>query len=283
MLRIMFLNTWGGTLWEPYRLYIKEMSKSVDIFCLQEVHSNLKVAPQMIMPRDAGTRTKPIYVRQLFALERILSEYNGFFAPQAQHCLHDLERTEHPVFFGNAMFVRKSIPVISFRSGMAYGQFDHLNGDRPAARSMQGALVQRSGTTFVVAHFHGIWTGGGKHDAPERIEQSNNVLDLLADLRHEGQKSTGQDPRMILGGDFNLESKTQALHLLEMGRGPGEHLINLNRRRGILDTRTSHYPSTKKSREADYVLVSQNTQVLDFQVVKTPEVSDHAPLILDCA
>ncbi len=43
-------------------------------------------------------------------------------------------------------------------------------------------------------------------------------------------------------------------------------------------TRTSQYK--KKSRFADYMLVNEHLNILDFEVVFEPEVSDHCPIIL---
>ncbi|WP_370286692.1 endonuclease/exonuclease/phosphatase family protein [Pseudooceanicola nanhaiensis] len=43
-------------------------------------------------------------------------------------------------------------------------------------------------------------------------------------------------------------------------------------------TRTSHY--CKPMRFADYMLVNDAARVQDFRVVRSPEVSDHCPLLL---
>ncbi|MCF3648150.1 hypothetical protein LZG03_00080 [Opitutaceae bacterium LMO-CP1] len=44
-------------------------------------------------------------------------------------------------------------------------------------------------------------------------------------------------------------------------------------------TRNSLY--SKPDRFADYLLVNAPEQVVDFQVVSDPEVSDHCPLVLE--
>ena len=48
---------------------------------------------------------------------------------------------------------------------------------------------------------------------------------------------------------------------------------------GTADTRTSRY--TKPIRHADYLLVSDPAAVARFEIVASPEVSDHRPLLLD--
>jgi endonuclease/exonuclease/phosphatase family metal-dependent hydrolase len=49
--------------------------------------------------------------------------------------------------------------------------------------------------------------------------------------------------------------------------------------RGFKGTRTSHYK--KPGRFADYMLVNQSEAVRRFEVVDSPEVSDHCPLVLE--
>jgi len=58
-------------------------------------------------------------------------------------------------------------------------------------------------------------------------------------------------------------------------------LTDLVTSRGHKDTRTSHY--TKEGRYADYMLVTANVDVVGFDVVEQPEVSDHRALLLDIA
>jgi endonuclease/exonuclease/phosphatase family metal-dependent hydrolase len=56
-------------------------------------------------------------------------------------------------------------------------------------------------------------------------------------------------------------------------------LTDLVTARGFSDTRTSFY--RKDNRHADYLLVTPNVDVRRFEVVESPEVSDHRPLMLD--
>jgi hypothetical protein len=48
---------------------------------------------------------------------------------------------------------------------------------------------------------------------------------------------------------------------------------------GLVDTRTSYY--LKQGRFADYMLVTPEVKIAKFEVVATPEVSDHRALLLD--
>lgn len=80
--------------------------------------------------------------------------------------------------------------------------------------------------------------------------------------------------RLIVCGDFNVlpESATfAALGSLD--------LSDLVTSRGHTDTRTSHYG--KSGRFADYMLATPDVDVVRFDVVEQPEVSDHRALLLD--
>lgn len=114
-------------------------------------------------------------------------------------------------------------------------------------------------------NLHGIWDGGEgrkKTDTPARLIQSQRIKELMDSL--PGPK--------ILCGDFNLRPDTKSLEILEEGM---ENLI-----------KTHHVPTTRsklydgEGKFADYMLVSPDIKVIDFQVL--PDlISDHMPLYLE--
>lgn len=117
-----------------------------------------------------------------------------------------------------------------------------------------------------MVNFHGLWQDGtAKKDNPDRIEQSRRILAELES--HRGEP-------VLICGDFNLLPEGQSLAMLEEG------MRNLIKEYGVTSTRSSHYPMTKPSRFADYILVSPEVDVHDFQVLPD-EVSDHLALTLD--
>jgi endonuclease/exonuclease/phosphatase family metal-dependent hydrolase len=63
------------------------------------------------------------------------------------------------------------------------------------------------------------------------------------------------------------------------GSSAGLGLTDFVTSRGFEGTRTSLYP--KEGKFADYMLVSADVEVTRFEVVRTPEVSDHCALMLD--
>lgn len=74
-------------------------------------------------------------------------------------------------------------------------------------------------------------------------------------------------------GDLNVLPDSRLFGTLA-----GLGLTDLVTTRGFTDTRTSLYD--KPGRYADYLLVNPEAEVIDFDVISDPEISDHRPLSL---
>ncbi len=109
---------------------------------------------------------------------------------------------------------------------------------------------------------HGLWTGRGKTDTPERILQSQVIRTFMDTI----------DTPMIVCGDFNLRPDTESLGMIALG------MTDLIKTSGAQSTRTSYYK--KEEKFADYILVSPNIAVKQF-AVWPDKVSDHSPLFLE--
>ena len=108
----------------------------------------------------------------------------------------------------------------------------------------------------------------GKGDTPARIAQVHRFADLIGGLHRPGE-------RLVVCGDLNARPDGETLAILAARLG----LIELVTAWGFEGTRTSLY--TKPERFADYMLVGGQVRVNAFDVLREPEVSDHATLILD--
>jgi len=283
MLTIMYLNTWGGTkpLWRKLRGYLTSQKEKMDIFCFQEVHHNRNHTPQWLIPENPGHRTGAINVQQLKALRLILGDHVGYFTPSGDNFLTDIEPTGHPILYGNAMFIRNTLPVVGFRSSMIYRRFNAINDGLPAARTIQIATIVKGQTAYVIANLHGIWTGNGKDDCKERNAQTMRITEQINRAARLAALDTGLIIKVILGGDFNITSKTESMAKIMSAQAFGNQgAINLNVEYDCLDTRTVLYPSDKQTREADFILVSRNLNIGSFAALAEPVVSDHRPLVL---
>jgi endonuclease/exonuclease/phosphatase family metal-dependent hydrolase len=173
------------------------------------------------------------------------------------------------VEFGLATLVRRTYSVIGQAMDFVHGEFSPDGwGSHPRPRNAHvlRLLNFESSTVTTVAHIHGLRETEGKHDTPARRAQSQAFVELIGRLWRSGE-------RLVACGDFNLLPGSAAFEALgAIG------LVDLVTTRGSVDTRTSHYQ--KPGRYADYLLVTPNVDVIDFEVVAEPEVSDHRPLVL---
>ena len=125
---------------------------------------------------------------------------------------------------------------------------------------------------FWVVNVHGKALPGQKFDTPARIKQSQLILNYLQDK--EGPK--------IIGGDFNLLPETKSLGMLAQAGYRNlitEFRIKKTRNRLAWENFKNH-PGFVKQYFADYVFVSPEVKVRDFQVPDLG-ISDHEPLVLD--
>lgn len=250
-MRLMSLNIWAGREFDALMNYISECRGDIDVFCFQEVFHS----PTNVEKVDGG------YRGNIFSeIQRVLSNHNGSFAP-AQDGWEEKGLGEREISYGLAAFFRNDLNVESIGDFFIRGHRNSKKDKFTIPRNLQYAVVERDGINYTIAHFHGLWDGGGKGDTSERIEQSRMVRQFA-----DGKK------KLILCGDFNLLPDTESLKILEEG------MINLIRNYGIETTRSRLY--TKPDRFADYALVSPDVCVQRFEVPYV-EASDHLPLVLE--
>jgi hypothetical protein len=125
---------------------------------------------------------------------------------------------------------------------------------------------------FVLCGVHGLPQPGTKLDNPDRIRQSEEILEAVKDFSKP----------VIIGGDFNLMPDTKSIKIFE-DRG----YRNLIKEFDIKNTRNevswgqfNEQPDFEKQYFADYCFISPGVKVKNFEVPYN-EVSDHLPLILD--
>ena len=173
-------------------------------------------------------------------------------------------RVDFSIYYDLAMFMHREVDLRKHGEVFIHGNWNgSLFSVGSIGRNLQYMVFGHDGKEYTVAHFHGLWTGQGKKDTPERIEQSRKVRRFL---------DQNKEPK-ILCGDFNLLPDTESVRILEEGG-----LVNLIKTHGITSTRSRLYQKPEKF--ADYTLVSPEVVVERFEV---PEfvVSDHLPMVLE--
>jgi len=265
--KILSLNCWSGRV--PGLVdYLQ--SQRADIYCLQEVLNSPPGTPDELM--FAGQGSTPEYQRtKLYAeLCAALPHYQAFHLPAAQGYLHDGAKTQYKAQYGIATFVGPGIPIIGSVSEFVFGQYRKDNWDPPPLPRQAHAVrvwdYERD-AALVVGHMHGLWVPNGKADTADRNNQAFWFSTLVDGLVHEGDS-------VVACGDWNVLPGSSTLECLRK-----HELEDLVTGRGYKDTRTSYYK--KDIRFADYMMVSKSLVNCAFDVVKSPEVSDHRALVLD--
>ncbi|MGV1794181.1 endonuclease/exonuclease/phosphatase family protein [Rhizobium sp. A37_96] len=265
-MRIVSLNAWGGRLHEPLIPYLADVD--ADVLCLQEVVRTHDADAGWLVYRDHGVEL-PQRASLFEELKAALPAYDAFFLPVARGDLFDGDR-RFDSEFGLATFVRRTCPVIGQAAGFVHGEFS-ADGYGPHPRSRNAHCIRlfdyRHGYPVTIAHMHGLRDLEGKGDTPARRHQANALVELIRQVKQDGD-------RLVVCGDFNVLPGSETFEILA-----SLELIDLVTLGGHDDTRTSHY--RKQPRFADYMLVTPNVEVVRFDPVAAPEVSDHRPLLLD--
>jgi len=253
-MKLVSLNTWGGSGGKENLLDFFKRHKDVDIFCLQEIWNG---GDEMAGRLAGGVPLARIQTTLFSDIAKVLEGHVPYFRPQIK---------DH---YGLAMFVRKTLDLRKEGDIFVYKDKGYIHKDDfgDHARNLQYATIETNNGLRTIMNFHGIWTtqpeGKGKHDIPDRLLQSDNIVRFAKDL---------PDP-YVLCGDFNLLPTTMSIKKLE-----DAGMRNLIKEYGVTSTRSSFYK--KSERFADYAFTSPGIKVNDFKVLPD-EVSDHLALYLD--
>ncbi len=266
-LKLETLNIWGGRVYQPLMEHLQKQAQAVDIFCFQEVYSTPSgrtFTREIVGPDESRQPTNDSSARANIyeELRQALPEFHGYYSSsQDRYDTHG--PVDFPLSFGLAIFARKTLQIeeegdlFVHRAKNSVQETDNAT----IGRNLQFVQFRRNGKQFTVVNLHGLWSGKGKTDSPERMEQSRKIRVFL-------QSVSGAT---ILCGDFNLLPDTQSLNLLE------QEMRNLVKEYRATSTRSQFYK--KPDKFADYILVSPEVIVDDFKVLEEV-VSDHQPLLV---
>lgn len=264
-MKIMCLNGWGGKMHDGLLPYLQR--EQPDILCLQEVvHSPRSSKPELTY-RD-GDHVLPQRANFFGDVCAVLPTHAASFCPAAQGVLWDGDMSV-PSQWGLATFVSRDLPVIGQAQGFVHKSYGTDGyGDHPRSRSAHVVRVHdhETGRSVTVGHMHGLRDLRGKMDTVERRAQARSMLALFDSVARA-------DDIAVICGDFNVEPDSETLAL--MRKAGFEELVTSGNFPG---TRTPQY--LKPGRFADYMLVRGLGGRADFDVIYTPEVSDHCPLVL---
>lgn len=253
-MKLITLNLWGGKLYEPLIAFITSHSSDTDIFCFQDC---------LFGTRPEFSPIQKARINLFVEIQKVLSDFNAFIYRDPEESYIHGELLPLDVGCGQVIFVRKNIEVIDSGGFRSHPDSPyHKGGDLVSGRCQWTKVKPNDAGEVTILNLHGLWQRNSqKKDTSERMEQSQKIRDFF----------NGHNGKKILCGDFNIINDGNAMNLLEEG------MINLIKKYNITSTRSSYYP--KEEKFADYILVSHNVEVKDFQTLPD-EVSDHLPLIL---
>ncbi|WP_433498136.1 endonuclease/exonuclease/phosphatase family protein [Sphaerimonospora sp. CA-214678] len=265
-MRIISLNAWGGAMFNEFARWL-DTCDDADVLCLQEV-THTPTAGGWTRFDDAE-RSLPQRADLLADVRLRLPRHHGLFSASDSGPVYDHERRAHRQDFGLATFVSRTLTPVGMRAAFVHGDYAEHHDRWPSEGRPRAALAVRVfdrqvGRFVTVVNFHGLRDASGKADTPARRAQAERLADFVADAREKGDLT-------VVCGDFNVLPDSETFRILA-----GLELVDLVR---DADTRTSRY--RKPLRHASYLLVSESAAVERFEIVTTPEVSDHRPLLLD--
>jgi endonuclease/exonuclease/phosphatase family metal-dependent hydrolase len=250
-MKLVTLNLWGGRLSDKLPEFFND-HKDIDIWCFQEVftsHTDSQVLASMV--KVEGYQANP----HLFqSLQTDLPNHTGEFCQS------------YKGVYGLSIFTSPNIKIIDKGETLVAKGDWSFNPDKEVAdhhRKIQWMEVEINNKVILLVNAHLTHRPAGKEDSEKRIKQSRIIIDLLEMF----------DCPKILVGDFNLLPNTESIKMFEKAG-----MSNLIKDYNIASTRTPLYK--KSTTYADYIFVSKDIKVFNFQVM-TEVVSDHTPLILD--
>ncbi len=245
-MKLITLNIWRGSVFEPLIAFVKKYSAEVDIFCFQEVFNNPPGKEKRVLNRKPRL---DIYTQ----LQKALPDFASY--------THPAEDYDESL----ALFVKKTITVEAVGEEFVYRYKNAMENGDPSTSGVNVEYIRfvERAQHYTVCNLHGHWEPGGSGDSPARLEQSRNIQKLLGSI----------DGAKILCGDFNMAPNTRSMHIIEEG------MSNLTTKHGVVTTRSSLHAG-KQNKIVDYILVSSEVTVNDFKVLPD-EVSDHLALYLD--
>lgn len=252
-MKLITLNLWGGTVYEPLIKFIEDKAPETDLFSFQEMTFGEEAS---FTPVHKGR------INLFSELKSILKDFNVY-----KHISDSEHFQREPVNFGvgQAIFIRNSIQVKGHGGAYCFSEIPEGAGEGgKATGNYEWVDLVIDGKSLTLMNVHGVWQDKTyKMDTPARIIQSNHLKDFL----------NGKQGSKILCGDFNLLPNTESVKIIEnMG------LRNLVKEYGVQSTRTSFYDKPQK--HADYIFTSKEIEVKDFKVLPE-EVSDHSALYLE--
>ena len=227
-MKIIFLNAFEGQI-DGINQFILTQLKDTDIFCFQESYNFSQ--------------------SKIFCLD-YLKDYHYYF---------DKKKVNPTDEFANTTFIKSNYLVTNTQT--------IKKGDLTVGMGLYNQIKISDNNILNICNTHGNARPGDKQDNPDRLRQSQNIIDFFKDI--SGPK--------IIGGDFNLNLNTKSVQMFE-----NNGYRNLIKEFNIPTTRNkiAWDQYVNKQLYADFIFVSPDVKVTHLSVPNLL-ISDHLPMILE--
>ena len=227
-MKIIFLNAFEGQI-DGVKGFIQDQSLDTDIFCFQESLDRLNT--------------------RIFCQDW-LKDYQLFF---------DKKKVNPTDEFANTTFIKSNYLVSN--------SFTIAKDDLDVGMGLYNQIKVSDDNILNICNTHGNARPGDKQDNPDRLRQSQNIIDFFKNL--SGPK--------IIGGDFNLDINTKSVSMFE-----DNGYRNLIKEFNIPTTRNKIAWDQYEIKQlyADFIFVSPDVKVTRLSVPNLL-ISDHLPMILE--
>ena len=246
--KIIQINIYRGAFLDKLVEFLQK--EQPDIVTMQEVTGGA-----INFWHDKGIDTFK-YIKEALALE-------GAFAPMYR-LVGDASAYE-----GNAVLVRGKIlssKIVQCKAYREYEQIPWVSEGPGMPRNALDLKVEMGGSTFHVLGTHGAWTKE-PIDTPEKIRQARILSEYISGL--------GDEP-FVLGGDFNMESGSEVINIIDAVAHNAVHGSSIT---NTLNLRTHRAAAIlgPKGKGVDFIYTSPHFKIISIDAPEV-DVSDHLPV-----
>lgn len=246
-IKLFQLNIYKGKYFEVILDYLKK--EKFDIVCLQEVTSG----------------------KFSFNNLDVFNKIKNSFGYEGVNT-HDFELKNEPSsYFGNAIFYSSQFKkineqVLRLKPSLIVEDISEIIWPE-CSRDCLSITLSVNGKSFHVLTTHTPWTLK-PIDNPEKIAFSQMIIDHIKTLSNP----------FILTGDFNMPNNTQVIKIIN---AVSRNLVLENNITNTLNPRTHRAAKEILNGLAvDYIFTSKDLQVDSFQLIDSPDLSDHYGLMV---
>lgn len=178
-------------------------------------------------------------------------------------------------FFGEAVFFRPEFTMLQKTEVWLkpYAELATLKGfdSEEFPKSVLSVTLEKEGKKFDVLSAHLAWSPIAE-DTPEKLRQARIFYEYLKTLNRP----------FILSGDFNVSPDTKVVSMIdEFGRNLTRE-YHLKNTMNLRNHRDKERLIEKGGVPVDYIYVSKEWKVNNFQLLEDLDLSDHLGLLLEC-